>query len=96
MIALTPTDLEQASPLGGSLAARHKIQGRRVHAVAQSGRLRTIVEHVTQVPVAARATHLRARLAKAAVRLLDHVLLRQRLVKAGPTGAGFELRLRIE
>src|SRR5271157_3784093 len=66
-------------------------QRRRIHAVAQAGRLGAIVEDVSQVRVTFCTQHLVAGHAKAAVRVLLYVLLRDRFPEARPAGAGIEL-----
>src|ERR1700759_26022 len=69
---------------------RMKHQRKTVHAVAQAGRLRSVVENVAEMAAAAAAMDLGAQHAEGAVfRLADRIL--QRLVEAGPAGAAFEL-----
>src|SRR5208337_1451914 len=69
---------------------------RRVHAVAQAGGLGAVVEDVAQVRVALGAQHFVAGHTDAAVGLVLHVLLGDRLPEAGPAGAGVELGRRAE
>src|SRR5690242_20347726 len=65
-------------------------QREAVHAVAQSGRLRTVVEDVTQMAAAAAAMDLGARHAEGPVICgADGVL--ERLEEARPAGAALEL-----
>src|SRR5689334_12669891 len=74
---------------------RMKHQRETVHAIAQAGRLRAIVEDVTEMAAATAAMHLGAQHAEGAVfRLADRVL--QRLIEARPAGAAFELGVRRE
>lgn len=70
-------------------------QGHRIHAIAQAGGLRAIVEHVSQVAVAAGAADRGTPHAKAAVANLHHVAAGNRLPEAGPASAGVELGGRI-
>src|SRR5512141_1674597 len=46
------------SPRTGLFRGGHELQGRRVHAVALPGRLRSVVEHVAEVSPAPRTEHL--------------------------------------
>src|SRR6266851_8436943 len=67
-------------------------QRKAVHAIAQTGRLRTIIEHVTEMTATTAAVHFVAQHAEGAVRRrADGVF--ERLVKARPSRAAFELRL---
>src|SRR5215469_10752618 len=70
------------------------MEGQRetVHAVAQAGRLRTVIEDVAEMAAAAAAMYLRAQHAEGPVRGgADRVL--ERLVEARPAGAALELGL---
>src|SRR6266550_2809399 len=67
-----------------------------VDAVAQAGRLRAVVEHVSQVPAAVRARHLGPGHEQRSVgRLLDRRVFR-RLVEARPAAVRVELGVRLE
>src|SRR5262249_42529126 len=70
----------------GDEAQRH-----RVHAVAQAGRRRAVVEDVAEVRAAAAALDLDAREAEQVVLLGVDQLLAQRRPEARPAGAGVEL-----
>src|SRR5271169_5206383 len=66
-----------------------------VHAVAQSGRLRPVVEDVTEMAAAAAAMHFGPRHAEGPVfGFADRIV--ERLVEARPAGAALELGLRGE
>src|ERR1700726_3413021 len=83
----------QASGRRGS--RRRKYHCKAVHAVAQAGRLRPIVEYVAEMAAAAAAVNFGPQHAKSAVfGFADGVL--ERLVKARPAGAALELRFRRE
>src|SRR5262245_59612199 len=92
-----PTAIASPTSRGASRAARitllHAVESKRgrVHAVAKSRGPRTVVEHVTEVAAAARAQHFVA----LAIAILAHRDVRggDRLVEAGPSGAGLELGL---
>src|SRR6185503_9276387 len=74
---------------GRGYGGRREFQRHAIHAVAQAGRLGTVVEHVAEMAEAAPAVHFGARHEKHAVGLgLDR--LRQRLVEARPAGAALE------
>ena len=68
----------------------------RIHAVAQAGRRRPVVEDVAQVGIAAAAQRLDANHAEAAVLALHDVGGGDRLPEARPAGAGIELGGRVE
>src|SRR5437899_1360678 len=72
----------------------YKAQRNRVHAIAQAGRFRTVVEHVPEVGVAARAGYGRSLHTPGAVSAGDNILFGNRFPKTGPTSAGFELGFR--
>src|ERR1700733_9533716 len=76
----------------GALREFHR---RRIHAVAQAGRLRAVVEHMTQMGVAALAGNGRTIHSEGAVAYLRDIDRRDRLPEAGPPGAGIELGVRI-
>src|SRR3981189_2988423 len=70
-------------------------QRKAVHAVAQTGWLRPIVEHVTELASARGAGNLGPKQPKGAVfGLADGVV--ERLIKTRPAGAALEFRLRGE
>src|SRR5579862_1562477 len=69
-----------------------KHQREAVHAVAQSGRLRAVIEDVAEMAAATAAMNFGAQHAEGAVlRLADRVL--QRLIEARPAGAALILGL---
>src|ERR1700759_1332258 len=70
-------------------------QAETVDAVAQSGRLRTVVEDVAEMAATAPAMHLGAHHAEGAILGLADIAL-DRLVEARPTRAALELGLRGE
>jgi hypothetical protein len=78
---------------GGSGHA--ELQRQPVHAVAQAGRLRPVVEHVAEVPAAARAQHFGALHQQAAVCPLDD-RFRQRPPETRPARPALELGRRVE
>src|SRR5690348_8466451 len=67
-------------------AERHR---NTVHAIAQPGRLRTVVEHVTEVTTAAPTEHLGACHADAVVLALEYGTV-ERLPETRPPGAAVE------
>src|SRR5579883_1528488 len=69
-----------------------KIQGKAVHAVAQAGGLRPVVEDVAKMPAAAAAMHLRSQHPEGTV-LGDADGVVERLIEARPAGAALELGL---
>src|SRR5712671_2653487 len=70
-------------------------QRKAVHAVAQAGRLRPIVEEVTEMAAAAAAVDFGPQHSKGAVfGLADGII--ERLIKTRPAGAALEFRLRGE
>src|SRR6266481_3883101 len=70
-------------------------QRKAVHAVAQAGRLRSVVENVTEMAAAAAAMNFGPQYPQGPVfGLADGVL--KRLVKTRPAGAALEFRLRRE
>src|SRR5258707_15280281 len=72
-----------------------KHQRKTVHAVAQAGRLRPIVEHVAEMAAATAAVNFGPQHPKSAVLgFADGVF--ERLIKARPAGAALELGLRRE
>ena len=68
----------------------------RVHAIAQAGRTRAVVEDVAEMGVALGASHLVARHPQAGVAVSLDVLLGDGLPEARPAGAGVELGRRRE
>src|ERR1700716_2864796 len=80
---------------GRRRGGRMKHQRKTIHAVAQPGRLRPIVEDVTEMAAAAAAVNFGPQHPEGPVfGLADGVL--ERLVKARPAGAALEFRLRGE
>src|ERR1700719_2745390 len=80
---------------GGRRCCRMKQQRKAVHAVAQAGRLRSVVEYVTEMAAAAAAVNFSPQHPEGAVfGLADGVL--QRLIKTRPAGAAFEFGFRGE
>src|SRR3546814_3080203 len=76
-------------------SGRPEAERRAVHAIALAGRLRPVVEDMPQMPAAAPAMHLGARIAKLAVgRGRDGAL--QRRPETRPAGMAFEFGLRSE
>src|SRR5579862_9164316 len=75
--------------------ARREFERHAVHAVAQAGRLRPVVEDVAEMAAAAMARHRRARHAERAVGGLVDGLVERR-PEARPAGAAFEFGLRRE
>src|SRR5579871_7016245 len=73
-------------------SGRSGLEGQRdpVHAVAQARRLRTIVEHMAEMPAATAAMDLRPLHAQGIVLRRGHGAL-QRRPEARPTGAAVEL-----
>ena len=71
----------------------NEAQRRGVHTVAKPGRLRAVVEDVTEMRVAEFAAYGGAHHAEGGVPLLDDVLLSDGSPEAGPAGAGLELRI---
>src|SRR6201996_8613028 len=75
--------------------SRMKLQGESIHAVAQAGRLRPIVENVTEVTAAAAAVNFGPQHSEGAVfALADGVF--ERLPKTRPAGAALIFRCRGE
>src|SRR5665213_2286513 len=62
----------------------------RVHAIAKAGRLRPIIEDVTQMRIATRTGNRGARYEHGRVADLRHIEFRDRLPEARPAGAGIE------
>src|SRR5438105_609475 len=73
-----------------------EVQRSRVNAVAQPGRIRTVVEHMPEMSTAAGARHLGAAHSPGIIRRGVDVLLGQRRVEARPAAFGIELGLRTE
>src|ERR1700691_6047077 len=74
---------------------RMKLQGKAVHAVAQAGRLRPIVENVTEMAAAAAAVNFGPQHPEGAVFGLAYGIFK-RLPKTRPAGAAFIFRFRGE
>src|SRR4030081_1156096 len=85
--------LQQKELSGRRRGGRMEHQREAVHAVAQAGRLRPIVEHVTEMAAAAAAVNFGPQHPEGAVfGLADCVL--ERLIKARPAGTAFEFGFR--
>src|SRR5512143_335416 len=74
---------------------RDELQRHAVHAVAQAGRRRTVVEHMAEMTAAAAAMNLLAHHAEGIV-LVDQNRILDWLVEAWPARTAVELGLRIE
>src|SRR5947207_164443 len=85
----------QIQQSGRRCRSRTEDQRKAVNAVAQAGRLRPVVEDVTEMAAATAAVNFGAQHSEGAVfGLADGVF--ERLVKTRPAGAAFEFRLRGE
>ncbi len=73
-----------------------EVERNRVHAIAQAGRSRTVIEDMTEMRVATTAHHFGARRAETAVNFLGHIRGGNGLVKTGPARPRFKLRFGIE
>ena len=73
-----------------------EIEGCGIDAIAQPGRARTIVKQVSQMGPAPAANHFRPNHEMALVGFGSHVFFRYGLIKAWPTGTGFEFCIRRE
>src|SRR5271156_2772189 len=71
-----------------------EVHGGRVHAVAQTRRLRAVVENVSQVCVTHFARNRGALHTQASICNFNNIFARDRRPEAGPPGARLELRLR--
>src|ERR1700693_915759 len=76
-------------------SARHEPHCGRIHAITQTGRLRPIIEHMTEMGIAKTAGNRIALHAVAVIDCFDDIERRDRLPEARPAGARFEVRLRI-
>jgi hypothetical protein len=74
----------------------NKVHRRRIHAVPQPRRLRTVIEHVPQVRLALPAFHFGPHHPQRVVVILNHVLLGDRLPETRPPRPRLKLRLRTE
>src|SRR3984885_11668885 len=72
-----------------------KLQRKTVHAIAQAGRLRTVVEDMAEMAATAAAMNFAAQHAEGAVFPFGHGIV-QRLIEARPAGTALVLRLRRE
>src|ERR1043166_5027541 len=70
--------------------------GRRVHAVAETRRLRAVVEHVTEMGIAATTGYRRSNHGERRVEMLLDVASIEGGPETGPAGARLELALRAE
>src|SRR5438105_487221 len=71
-----------------------ELERRGVDAIPESGRLGTVVEHVSQVRTAVRALDLGSPHEQAAIRLFLHAPFLNGRPETWPPGSGVELRLR--
>src|SRR5690348_12280432 len=78
------------------LRRRNEAHRRRIHAVAQAGRKRAVVEQVAEVRIGVLRANFGARHSKGPIRLRCDVLRNQRTREAGPPSAGLELVGRAE
>src|ERR1700722_16451118 len=78
------------------LCMGNESQSRFVNTVPQIGGLRAVVEHVSQVRIAARAMHLGALFQQTEVGTRTDVFLRDGRPKAGPASSRVELSVRTE
>src|ERR1700722_8083365 len=72
-----------------------ELQRKTVHAVAQAGRLRTVIEDVAEMAAAATAMNFATQHAEGAVFPFAHGIV-ERLIEARPAGAAFEFGFRRE
>src|SRR5678815_991289 len=72
----------------------NKLQGRRVHTIAQITRRRPIIEEVSEVGIAFLGAQFRAHHVVALIHALRNMLRRDRLGEAGPAGTAIELIFR--
>ncbi len=78
-----------------ALGALDELHRHRIHAVAQAGGPRAIVENMAQMRIATGADHLGAHGTETGVGLLDYILLGNGLPETGPAGARVELGIRV-
>src|SRR5580765_937191 len=78
------------------VASRDEIERRRVHAIAQTGGARAVVEDVAQMAIAPRAEHLVANHAVGGVSGAGDILFGDGLPETRPAGAGLEFRFGVE
>jgi uncharacterized membrane protein YtjA (UPF0391 family) len=86
----------EPSPLSSKSGAFDKYQRRRINAVAQAGRLRSIVKHVPKVSVAPAARHCIPSDPEAMILDRFDILSRNRRPEARPARPWIELRFRTE
>src|SRR3954453_11810947 len=92
-----PRSAEDRRPrITPSASLRLQLQGCRVDAVAQSGRSRTVLEHMAEMAIALRAQHLGADHAVADVALFVDMALHCGRGKGRPAAAGIELGVGFE
>ena len=84
------------APRGLLLLSRPEIERRRIHAIPQARRRRTVIKHVPQVRIARGAANLGPHHAVGRILVLDHAATRDRLGEARPARPGIKLRLRIK
>src|SRR5437588_4447970 len=83
-------------PLEKTLFFLIQFQRRRVHAIANTSRLRTVGENMAEMSATLCAQDFGPRHHEFFVGLRRDSILRERLVETRPTAAGFELRFRTE
>src|SRR3954470_17813909 len=86
-----PRSAEDRRPrITPSASLRLQLQGCRVDAVAQSGRSRTVLEHMAEMTIALRAQHFGSDHAVADVAFFVDMLVGRGRGEAGPAAAGIE------
>src|ERR1043165_385482 len=73
-----------------------ELEGKRVHAITEAGRLWTIVEDVAQVRTTAMTSYLGSRHSKTAIRVFNDIRFGNRFIEAGPTSSRIKLRFGFE
>ena len=93
---INPPGAAPAAGSGRSAVAGSKSSDGRVHAVAQAGRARAVVEDVAEVRAARAAVDLDRGASRSAVLLRRDAPVLDHVVEARPARAGLELRARVE
>src|SRR2546428_922540 len=78
------------------LLLSYKLQRHTVHAIAQSGWFRPVIENMAHVGITPCAQHLSPRFGQAVVNLFTHIFFGNRRPKAGPSRVRIKLRLGAE
>src|ERR1700743_2270431 len=89
-IAESKVPLNRKLLLARGRLRRVELQRETIHAVAQTGWLRAVVEHVAEMAAAAAAMNFAAHHAEGAIFPFAHGVI-QRLIEARPAGAALEL-----